>query len=178
MLFEHLFAVPSLSRITQPCVQQFSSGTGPCVGAVCHELLECGLWPLALASWVEPVPVARYSPSAPLLSRRLCARTRQGPSFWGAVLRGDTEEVTLYLSAGQDPSEPSPVKRIPPVVIATVHSRTDVLKQLVVAGAKVNEADRHERTPLHYAAGNRVLACRTSRYVCLCYCFTAHAKSA
>ena len=84
-------------------------------------------------------------------------RLPQGPSFWGAVLRGDLEEVQLYLSAGQNPSELSPIKKIPPVVIATVHGRTDVLKMLVVAGASVNECDRHDRIPLHYAAGVLVL---------------------
>ncbi len=78
----------------------------------------------------------------------------EGSSFWGACVRGDTEVVQRYLDAGQDPSEVSPVKSIPPVVIATVHRRTDVLAQLVRAGAKVNERDRHDRTPMHYAAGD------------------------
>lgn len=45
------------------------------------------------------------------------------------------------------------MKGIPPVVIATVHRKLEVLKVLVTAGALVNEADRTARTPLHYAAG-------------------------
>jgi hypothetical protein len=78
----------------------------------------------------------------------------EGASFWGAVLRGDLEEVRRYLAAGQSPSEPSPVKNVPPAVIATVHRRLDVLKLLVTSGASVNHADKHSRTPLHYAAGS------------------------
>ncbi|KAA0149577.1 hypothetical protein FNF31_07186 [Cafeteria roenbergensis] len=73
-------------------------------------------------------------------------------SLWGAARRGEADSALRFLIGGQDPSEPSPERGDPPLVLAARAGHAEVVAMLLAAGADPDGRDAAGRSALHHAA--------------------------
>jgi hypothetical protein len=101
-------------------------------------------------SWAEPTSEIRGQPAG--LGSLPDPGDEMALSFWGAARRGEADAVLRYLIGGQDPSEPSPERGDPALVLAARAGMHEMAVILLAAGADPDGRDAAGRTAMHHAS--------------------------
>lgn len=91
-----------------------------------------------------------------ILAPQICtpsyADQAQDRALMDAVSKGDVVAVKHLLSVGRNVDAAIEGMNQPPINIAAAFDKTEVVKALIAAGAKVDTIDKYGYQPIHYAA--------------------------